>query len=94
MRPHLTMEQQQPVLRLKAKGLPLREICPPAACSHQGAALIVALPPGGGPPRWAGAKTRAAALADREITPGSPDRGCHLPRRSGPHGGAGGRGQR
>ena len=32
MRPHLAMEQQQPVLRLKAKGLPLREIGPPAAC--------------------------------------------------------------
>ena len=54
MRPHLAMEQQQPVLRLKAKGLPLREIGPPAACSHQGAALIVALPPGGRPATMGG----------------------------------------
>ena len=54
MRPYLTMEQQQPVLRLKAKGLPLREIGPPAACSHQGAALIVALPPGGRPATMGG----------------------------------------
>ena len=44
MRPHLAMGQQ-PVLRLKAKGLPLREIGPP---------LIVALPPSGRPATMGG----------------------------------------
>src|SRR5690242_5627290 len=41
MRPHLTAEQRQLALRLKARGLSLREIGPQVGCSHQGAALIV-----------------------------------------------------
>jgi transposase, IS30 family len=41
MGPHLTVEQRQLALRLKAKGLSLREIGPQVGCSHQGVALIV-----------------------------------------------------
>src|SRR6266516_2758104 len=41
MRPHLTVEQRQLTLRLKAKGLSLREIGPQVGCSHQTVALIV-----------------------------------------------------
>jgi transposase, IS30 family len=41
MRPHLTVEQRQLALRLKAWGLSLREIGPQVGCSHQGVALIV-----------------------------------------------------
>ena len=41
MRPHLTVEQRQLALRLRAKGLSLREIGPRVGCSHQGVALIV-----------------------------------------------------
>jgi IS30 family transposase len=41
MRPHLTVEQRQLALRLKARGLSLREIGPQVGCSHQGVALIV-----------------------------------------------------
>jgi transposase, IS30 family len=41
MRAHLTVEQRQLALRLKAKGLSLREIGPQVGCSHQGVALIV-----------------------------------------------------
>ena len=41
MRAHLTVEQRQLALRLKASGLSLREIGPQAGCSHQGVALIV-----------------------------------------------------
>jgi transposase, IS30 family len=41
MRTHLTVEQRQLALRLKAKGLSLREIGPQVGCSHQGVALIV-----------------------------------------------------
>lgn len=41
MRPHLTVEQRRLALRLKAKGLSLREIGPQVGCSHQGVALIV-----------------------------------------------------
>jgi transposase, IS30 family len=41
MRPHLTVEQRQLALRLKAGGLSLREIGPQVGCSHQGVALIV-----------------------------------------------------
>jgi len=41
MRPHLTVEQRQLALRLKAKGLSLRAIGPQVGCSHQGVALIV-----------------------------------------------------
>jgi hypothetical protein len=41
MRVHLTVEQRQLALRLKARGLSLREIGPQAGCSHQGVALAV-----------------------------------------------------
>src|SRR6476646_635754 len=41
MRAHLTAEQRQLALRLRARGLALREIGPQVGCSHQGVALIV-----------------------------------------------------
>ncbi|MFD8079738.1 helix-turn-helix domain-containing protein [Streptomyces sp. NPDC059718] len=41
MRPHLTVEQRQLALRLKARGLSLREIGFQVGCSHQAVALIV-----------------------------------------------------
>jgi Helix-turn-helix domain len=40
MRSHLTVEQRQLALRLRARGLSLREIGPQVGCSHQGVALI------------------------------------------------------
>jgi hypothetical protein len=40
MRPHLTVEQRQLALRLKARGLSLRRSGPQVGCSHQGVALI------------------------------------------------------
>ena len=45
MRAHLTVEQRQLALRLKARGLSLREIGPRVGCSHQGVALIVRYAP-------------------------------------------------
>ena len=45
MRTHLTVEQRQLALRLKARGLSLREIGPQVGCSHQGVALIVRCAP-------------------------------------------------
>ena len=44
MRAHLSVEQRQLALRLKAGGLSLREIGPQVGCSHQGVALIVRHP--------------------------------------------------
>jgi transposase, IS30 family len=41
MRTHLTVEQRRLALRLRARGLSLREIGPQVGCSHQGVALIV-----------------------------------------------------
>ena len=41
MRVHLTVEQRRLALRLRARGLSLREIGPQVGCSHQGVALVV-----------------------------------------------------
>ena len=41
MRAHLTVEQRRLALRLRARGLSLREIGAQVGCSHQGVALIV-----------------------------------------------------
>src|SRR5215472_14865625 len=41
MRTHLTVEQRRLALRLRARGLSLREIGPQVGCSHQGVALVV-----------------------------------------------------
>ena len=41
MPPHLTVEQRQLALRLKARGLSLREIGPQVGCSHHGVTLVV-----------------------------------------------------
>jgi IS30 family transposase len=41
MRAHLTVEQRQLALRLKARGLSLREVGPHVGCSHQTVALVV-----------------------------------------------------
>ena len=40
MRRHLTVEQRQLALRLRARGLSLREIGPQVGCSHQAVALV------------------------------------------------------
>ncbi len=61
MRPHLTVEQRQLALRLKARGLSLREIGPQVGCSHQGVALIVRLRfAAAGPSPWVDARAGAA----------------------------------
>jgi hypothetical protein len=58
---HLTAEQRQLALRLKARGLSLREIGPQVGCSHQGVALIARQRPqrSVGPPGPLGARARA-----------------------------------
>src|SRR5450631_3992369 len=40
MKSHLTVEQRQLALRLRARGLSLRQIGPQVGCSHQAVALI------------------------------------------------------
>jgi helix-turn-helix protein len=45
MRAHLTVEQRQLALRLKARGLSLREIGPQVGCSHQGVGLVAGSAP-------------------------------------------------
>src|ERR1700750_2975741 len=41
MRVHLTVEQRQLALGMKARGVWLREIGPQVGCAHQGVALVV-----------------------------------------------------
>jgi IS30 family transposase len=71
---HLTAEQRQLALRLKARGLSLREIGPQVGCSHQGVALIARQRPRRlvRQDRWVPGPGRLT-LADREeITLGVP----------------------
>jgi len=58
MRPHLTVEQRQLALRLKARGLSLREIGPQVGCSHQCVALVVRQPRGGRSAAMGGSRAR------------------------------------
>jgi transposase, IS30 family len=64
---HLTAEQRQLALRLKARGLSLREIGPQVGCSHQGVALIARQRPRRSvhQDRWVPGPGRLT-LADRE----------------------------
>jgi transposase, IS30 family len=64
---HLTAEQRQLALRLKARGLSLREIGSQVGCSHQGVALIARRRPQRPVPqdRWVPGPGRLT-LADRE----------------------------
>ena len=55
---HLTAEQRQLALRLKARGLSLREIGPQVGCSHQGVVLIARRARGGRFGRTAGCQDR------------------------------------
>jgi transposase, IS30 family len=72
MRAHLTVEQRQLALRLKARGLSLREIGPQVGCSHQGVALIVRYPPRRPvhPDGWAPGPGRLTVADREEITLG------------------------
>ena len=67
MTAHLTAEQRQLALRLKARGLSLREIGPQVGCSHQGVALIARQRPRRSvrQDRWVPGPGRLT-LADRE----------------------------
>ena len=67
MTAHLTAEQRQLALRLKARGLSLREIGSQVGCSHQGVALIARRSPRRSvrPDRWVPGPGRLT-LADRE----------------------------
>jgi IS30 family transposase len=64
---HLTAQQRQLALRLKARGLSLREIGPQVGCSHQGVALIARQHPRRSvrQDRWVPGPGRLT-LADRE----------------------------
>jgi IS30 family transposase len=64
---HLTVEQRQLALRLKARGLSLRQIGPQVGCSHQAVALIARRAPRRPvrPDRWVPAPGRLR-LCDRE----------------------------
>ena len=55
---HLTAEQRQLALRLKARGLSLRKIGSQVGCSHQGVALIARRRHGGRSARTAGCQDR------------------------------------
>ena len=67
MTAHLTAEQRRLALRLKARGLSLREIGPQVGCSHQGVALIARQRPRRSvrQDRWVPGPGRLT-LADRE----------------------------
>ncbi len=67
MAAHLTAQQRQLALRLKARGLSLREIGPQVGCSHQGVALIARQRPRRSvrQDRWVPGPGRLT-LADRE----------------------------
>jgi IS30 family transposase len=72
---HLTAEQRQLALRLKARGLSLGEIGPQVGCSHQGVALIARRSPRRlvRQERWLPGPGGRLTLADREeITLGVP----------------------
>jgi len=64
---HLTVEQRQLALRLKARGLSLRQIGPQVGCSHQAVALIARQAPRRPvrPDRWVPGPGRLR-LCDRE----------------------------
>src|SRR4029453_3962707 len=74
MRPHLTVEQRQLALRLRAGGLSLREIGAQVGCSRRGVALIVRCAPRRPVRRAGGVPGRGRlTLADREeVTLGLP----------------------
>ena len=69
---HLTVEQRQLALRLKARGLSLREIGPQVGCSHQGVALIVGHAPRRPvrPDGWVPGPGRLTVADREEITVG------------------------
>ena len=60
MRAHLTVEQRQLALRLRARGLSLREIGPQVAARMSWSGHRPASAAAAGPPRWLGTGAGAA----------------------------------